>query len=102
VPGAHRHDDSRYCGASTIVEGQNNVFVNNKLWAVDNDPCTHENGNLKPIYGAKNVYINGKLVICAVGDTAYGSDNLGHDPGPVDPKGHSSDVIVYGGGAGGT
>jgi hypothetical protein len=101
VPGVHRHGDSRYCGASTIVEGQDSVYVNGKLWAVDGDPCSHGNGDARAIYGACNVYINNKKVICAVGDTAYGADNKTHDPGPVDPKGHSDDVIVYGGAAGG-
>jgi len=75
--------------------------VNGKLWAVDGDPCSHGNGDLKAIYGSQNVRINGKLVICAVGDTAYNQDSKEHPPGPVDPLGHSNDVIVYGGGAGG-
>jgi hypothetical protein len=101
VPGVHRHGDSRYCGATTIVEGQNSVYVNGELWAVDGDPCTHGNGDCRAIYGASNVYINNKKVICAVGDTAYSADNNTHDPGPVDPKGHSNDVIIYGGAAGG-
>ena len=95
MPGVHRHGDSRKCTATTRVEGQDNVYVNGKLWAVEGDPCTHENGPLKAIYGAKNIHINNKKVICALGDTASGSDNAGHEPGPVDPEGASSDVIVY-------
>jgi hypothetical protein len=101
MPGVHRHGDTRKCGATTTVVGQSTVFINGKLCAVDGDTCTHENGNLKPIYGAKNVYIENKLIICALGDTAHVPDNAGHPPGPTDPLGHSYDVIVYGGGAGG-
>lgn len=84
------------CGASTIVQGQSNVFVNKKLWAVDGDPETHGGGNLIPVYGTKNVYINKKLVICAIGDKAE-PDAADHPPPPTDPDGHSSDVFVYGG-----
>lgn len=106
MPGAHRDEDLRYCGGQTKVEGQTNVYVNNKLWAVDGDPeqpGSHGGGPLKPIYGAKNVYINSKLVICAAGDTSYTPDDQGHPPGRAgdDPYGHSTDVAVYGGGAGG-
>lgn len=105
MPGAHRHSDSRFCGAETIVTGQSSVRVNGLLWAVEGDYDTHCNqGNLIAVYGAKNVYINGKLVICAMGDTATG-DKAGcfieHPPGATDPLGHSSDVFVYGGAAGG-
>jgi len=37
MPAAHRHDDLRVCGATTIVSGQGTVFVNGKLWAVEGD-----------------------------------------------------------------
>lgn len=103
MPGAHRHQDTRRCDGTTNVTGQTNVFVNNKLWAVEGDQCLAHGpgGALRQIYGAGNVYINNKKVICALGDTASDSDSVGHEPGPVDPKGHSTNVIVYGGGAGG-
>jgi hypothetical protein len=94
MPGAHRHDDSRFCGATTTVIGQTNVYVNNKLWAVEGDPETHGNGNLVAEYGAKNVYINSKLVICAVGDNAD-EDDLSHPPTNTKPQDKSSDVLVY-------
>jgi uncharacterized Zn-binding protein involved in type VI secretion len=100
MPGAHRHGDSRFCGASTIVEGQSTVYVNGKLWAVEGDPETHIDGNLIAVYGAKNVHAEGKLVIVAVGDKAT-PDDAGHPGPPTDPKGHSSDVSAYGGAAGG-
>lgn len=101
MPGAHRNTDSRFCGATTIVTGQSTVKVNGLLWAVDGDKDTHCNmGSLIPITGAKNVYIQGKLVICAVGDTASpdipGCVPPEHPSGETDPKGHSSDVFVYG------
>lgn len=105
MPGAHRNGDSRACGASTIVTGQSTVFVNGILWAVVGDKDTHcFMGELIPIYGALNVYAEGKLVICAMGDTA--SEDLQgcfvfHPPGATDPVGHSPNVGVYGGGAGG-
>ena len=101
MPGVHRDEDARYCGASTEVEGQSTIFANGKLISVDGDPNSHEEGRNKPVYGAKNVYLEGKLIICAPGDTVYSMDLAEHPPGPADPVGHSINVIVYGGGAGG-
>lgn len=74
------------------------------LWAVEGDLDDHcDEGALQAVYGSKNVYIEGKLVICAMGDIAApdnSCDNI-HPTGATDPKGHSNDVVVYGGGAGG-
>lgn len=105
MPGAHRDTDSRLCGAKTIVTGQSTVTVNGLLWAVENDYDTHCNqGELNAVYGALNVRINGKLVICAMGDSAA-PDHAGcvvlHPSGATNPLGHSYDVLVYGGAAGG-
>ena len=105
MPGAHRHDDSRFCGATTIVTGQNTVRVEGKFWAVEGDKDTHCNqGELNAVYGAGNIRISGKKVICAVGDTAA-SDKAGceikHPAGATNPLGHSYTVIIYGGRAGG-
>lgn len=99
MPGAHLDTQSRKCGAATIVSHQNNVYVNNLLWAVEGDLDTHCNqGALIAAYGAQNVYINGIKVICAVGDTAA-PDYLGcvilHPSGATDPLGHSADTNVY-------
>lgn len=80
--------------------GQSSVFVNGRLWAVNGDPETHGAGYLKAIYGAKNVYIEDKLVICALGDAA-GRDNHDHPAPPTSPLSHSTDVFVYGGTVGG-
>lgn len=106
MPGAHRNNDLRGCGAHTIVSHQNTVYVNNKLWSLDGDVDDHCNaGPLKPIYGTLNVFINNILVICAVGDTAYSPDFEGcvipHLPGGGsgtgdDPNQSSENVFVYG------
>jgi hypothetical protein len=95
MPGAHRDTDSRFCDGKTEVSGQGTVYVNSLLWAVDGDQNNHVGGNLIPVYGAKNVYINGKLIIVAVGDIAAGDDE-GHPAPPTDPQQSSGDVFAYG------
>lgn len=99
MPGAHLNGDLRKCGATTIVLNQSTVFVNGKLWSVEGDKDTHcVMGTLSAVYGPKNVYIEGKHVICAEGDTA-GDDLAGcfvlHPAGSTDPVGHSPDTFVY-------
>jgi uncharacterized Zn-binding protein involved in type VI secretion len=42
----HRHGDSRACGATTIVTGQNFVKVDGQLWSVNGDPDSHGGGAL--------------------------------------------------------
>ena len=105
MPGAHRHDDTRFCGATTIVTGQGTVRVNGRLWAVEGDKDTHCNqGGLIASYGAGNIRISGKKVICAVGDSAAPDREaceVLHPTGATNPLGHSNDVIIYGGRAGG-
>lgn len=86
---AHRDGDLRACGAETVVVGQSTVFVNEKLWAVENDPNTHADGGL--IASGSTVWIEGKKVIVnkpdlakvdglqhvgAADETAEGSDNV--------------------------
>lgn len=95
MPGAHRDTDERACAALTTVVGQNDVFVNGLLWAVEDDPETHSAGELVAVYGDLNVYINGKLVIVALGDTAL-VDGAGHTPSQTKPVEHSPDVFCYG------
>jgi hypothetical protein len=68
----HRNGDSRACGASTVVSGQDFVFVDGELWAVDGDPNSHGGGSLSPGKIAA-IYINGKRVI-GVGDSAASDD----------------------------
>lgn len=95
MPGAHRNGDSRFCSATTIVQNQSTVYVNNKLWAVEGDPNSHGAGNLNAVTGAKNVYIENKKVIVAVGDTAEG-DNQDHPKGSTNPSSSSGNVFAYG------
>lgn len=59
---AHLFAGARTCGATTVVDGQSFVFINGKLWAVDNDPNTHAAGGLIP-GGATFITIGGKMVI---------------------------------------
>jgi hypothetical protein len=101
MPGVHRHGDARYCRAVTVVVGQGSIYANGKLISVEGDPNTHGAGKNKAVYGARNVYLEGKLIICAPGDAVQGPDNFLHPEGPANPLGHSYTVIVYGGGAGG-
>lgn len=94
MPGAHRNDDLRYCMAKTIVVGQSTVRVNGKLWAVQDDPNTHGEGNLKSVVGS-TVHIEGKRVIVAVGDIAL-PDLALHPVPPTDPATASANVKAYG------
>ena len=60
MPGVHRDGDSRACGAATIASNPN-VFVNNKLAAVDGNPNSHGGGALSA--SNPNVYIGNILVV---------------------------------------
>ncbi len=73
MPKAHREGDTRTCGAATVVVGQDFVFVNKKLWAVEGDPDDHGGGALisRDNFG---IYINRKRAIFK-GDPAN-PDNL--------------------------
>jgi hypothetical protein len=95
MPGAHRDSDSRACNAVTTVENQSTVYVNSKLWAVEGDPNSHGAGNLIAEFGAKNVYIEGKKIIVALGDDAEG-DNQEHPKGTTKPTSSSGNVFAYG------
>ena len=90
MPQVHRHGDARNCGATTVVQGQGTIYVNGKLWAVDNDPNTHTNGGLIPT--GSTVFVEGKLVIVHTPDSAK-PDNAGH-PNPATAAG-SDDVFAY-------
>jgi uncharacterized Zn-binding protein involved in type VI secretion len=105
VPGAHRDTDVRFCLAKTKVTGQSKVLVNGLLWAVEGDKNDHCNqGALSAVYGSKCIEISGKKIICAMGDAAAGDHEdciYEHPAGSTNPLGHSYDVLVYGGAAGG-
>lgn len=68
MAGAHTHGMARICGATTVVIGQDNVFVNGQLWAVHGDPNSHGQGNL--VASGNKVFINGKPVIINAPDGA--------------------------------
>lgn len=94
---AHRDGDSRTCGAKTTVQGQDNVYVNGKLWAVDQDPNNHGAGNLDAAHG-RTVRVNGKGVIVHAPDDAE-QDNLcqplgGDHCSPKTDQG-SDNVLAY-------
>ena len=64
---SHRNSDSRACGATTIVNGQDFVKVDGQLWAVVGDPNSHGSGALNN--SQDYIKISGKLVIL-LGDSA--------------------------------
>ena len=70
---AHRHDDLRVCGATTVVVGQSTVTIAGKLWAVKDDIDSHGNGQLKNTTGS-SVTIVGKPVIVHGPDEAQQDD----------------------------
>jgi len=93
---AHRNGDSRACGATTIVVGQNFVTIDGQLWSVNGDPNSHGDGQL--INSQSYVTIGGIPVIL-VGDQAA-PDDLSPDilDGGVtphdDPYASSGDSLV--------
>lgn len=68
MPKAHRHGDYRICGATTVVQNQSTVFVNNKLWAVRDSHNSHGDGGL--INTGTTVFIENKPVIVLYPDHA--------------------------------
>lgn len=96
MPAAHRDTDLRVCGATTTVVGQSTVSVNGLLWAVENDTCTHGNGQLNP--SGSTVIIEGKPVIVHSPDDAD-PDNLCPVVGPPhcdpDTAAGSPNVFAY-------
>jgi uncharacterized Zn-binding protein involved in type VI secretion len=96
MPKAHRQTDSRFCGSSTVVINQSSVEVNGKLWAVEGDQDDHVRGDLIAKTGARNVYIEGKRVIVALGDEGAPDLEEGHTTGPTNPSTGSDNVFAYG------
>jgi len=95
----HRDTDSRVCGASTIVQGQSNVYVNNLLASVKGDPNSHKKGELLASVNDGTVFVNGKLLVLKGSDAS--PDKIGSKPHDK-PKavGASGDVFACGGGGG--
>ena len=89
---AHRNGDLRECGATTVVVGQSTVFVNGKLWAVEDDINDHNNGEL--IASGSSVFIEGKPVIVHRPDLAK-MDGAGHVGTEDQTAEGSGDVFAY-------
>lgn len=85
----HRNNDSRACGAVTVVTGQDFVRVNGELWAVHGDPNNHGSGNL--IASVDYIKINGLNVI-VLNDNAS-ADNLVLGP-HSNPKATGYDSLI--------
>ena len=95
MPGAHRDQDGRKCGAKTIVTVNTSVKVNGKLWAIEDNECDHTGGPLKPVVG-DSVKVHGVKVI-VFGDEAKSPDNSGHNPtSETIPEEKSDNVFAYG------
>lgn len=92
MSGAHRQDDSRNCGAKTIVSGQSTVYVNGKLWSVENDEEDHGHGELVSA-SAGTVLIGGKKVIVKTDHALI--DDAGHPPPETYPLEASGNVEAY-------
>ncbi len=74
---SHRHGDSRACGATTIVVGQDFVTIEGQLWSVNGDPNTDGGGALS----ASKTYVTiGGIAIIVQGDSAA-PDSLCPIPG---------------------
>ena len=69
----HRDTDARICGAATTVAGNSDVFANNLLVSVNNDPNSHGGGEL--IAHSNEVYADNILTVNHTADTAN-ADNL--------------------------
>lgn len=91
LPQAHRHNDARSCGATTVVQNQSTVFVNGELWAVKDTINSHQEGGLINSTG-DTVFVEGINVIVHGPDHAK-PDSLGH-PDPMTAAG-SPDVFAY-------
>lgn len=73
MPRAHRHGDSRVCGATTIVQNQATVTIDGQLWATQGDENSHGGGGL--INSISSVTIAGIPIIVLEPDDAN-QDNL--------------------------
>ena len=97
MPGIHRNNDARVCGARTIAQGQSTVYINGELAAVEGDPNTHGGGELIASVNPGTVFIGGKQLV-AEGSNAN-PDNLcssrGHPHCNPKATGSSGDVFVF-------
>ena len=82
MPAVHRDTDSRVCGATTVSAQGKNVFVNNLLWSIDQDPNSEGGGALSA--ATNNVFIGG-VAVCNSNDSS-GPDSLCPSLGGSDRK----------------
>lgn len=87
---SHRNNDTRVCGASTIVSGQDFVKVDGQLWSVDGDPNSDGGGGL--ITSHSWLTINGKGIIVN-GDDAN-PDSLCPIPPHCNPAASTYDDLI--------
>ena len=101
MPGAHREEDKRSDStqSKTIVKGQNSFYVNEKLWAVEDDEESDGFGHLVS-RSPGTIYINDKKAIVENIDDAK-PDSIcgrqGSDPEHCHPhpKEGSKDFFAY-------
>lgn len=81
----HRHNDSRDCGATTVVTGQKTVYANGELVSVDRDENSHTAGAL--IAKCNEVFVNGKMVVI-VGNSASPDSKEHSNPASLSGSGN--------------
>jgi len=90
---AHKEDDSRACGATTIVQNQSTVYVNNKLWAVKGSINSHGAGGLLNSTGSTVLIENIEVIVH--GPDLAEIDGLGHEAAEDETATGSDDVEAY-------
>lgn len=92
----HRNHDKRRCGASTIVTGQINVFVNGLLASVQDDPNTHGNGELNASVNDGTIFVNNKKLVL-LGSSAKNDRHVhfSHPTGHPNPFAASGSPNVF-------
>ncbi len=102
MPGVHRENDMRSDStrSKTVVKGQSTVYVNGRLWAVEDDEESDGFGHLVS-KSPGTILINNKKAIVEQLDDAKPDaicGRLGADPEHCHPHPNegSTDVIAYG------
>jgi hypothetical protein len=100
----HRNTDSRACGATTIVSGQANVYVNTLLASVQGDRASHGAGELGATINDGTVWINNKKLVLKGSNASPDLACAPVGPPHCNPfsVGASPNVYACGGGSGGS